>query len=461
MIDAARKDMARPTRRFVRSAAATVLVVAGLTVVAGFTEAVPAAEPMPPEAVATESLWRHVRGSEQIRDTRQVAPDWHEADGGRLTLRSGISDTPSWSWATIPAPAGGWDLTRRAAVEATIVNRGASAVEVALWVVGERGMDASGDFHKLAPGESRPFSCTLRPRFPDGTPALDPRWISGVRVMLTRPPADTTLDVTSLVATGDAPPWQPIDGRLEPPPIEEGAPAAGRRVRRRLSSGADTGLHHLLYLPIDWRPGRRYPVVVEYPGNVHFVPGCYSTGLPDQCVIGYGMSRGEGTIWLSMPFVDRGRTAIVENGWGDPDDTADYCVDVVEDVCARFGGDRDRVVLTGFSRGAIACGYIGLGNDRIAALWRGFHVCQHFDGDGWGGADMAGAVGRARRFRGRSVFHTDNPEERVRPVTEALGVPSIFVASGLGGHATAMFLDDRPSTQSLRRWYGELTEAKP
>lgn len=438
----------------VRSAEAVVLAVAGATV------GLPAAEPTP-DRIPAESLWPHVQGTGQLGDTRQVTPEWHEADGGRLTLRSGTSDTPSWSWATIPAPAGGWDLTRRASVEATIVNRGPAVVEVAVWVVGERGMDASGDFHKLSPGERTTFSCTLRPRFPDGTAALDPRRISGVRVMLTRPPAATTLDVTSLVATGDAPPWQPTDGRLEPPPIEEGVPGPGRRVRRRLSSDAGTGIQHLLYLPVDWRPGGRYPVVVEYPGNIHFVPGCYSTGLPDQCAIGFGMSRGAGTIWLSMPFVDRGRSAIAENGWGDPDDTADYCVDVVEDVCARFGGDRDRLVLTGFSRGAIACGYIGLRNESIAALWRGFHVCQHYDGDGWGAADMAGAVERARRFRGRSVFHTDNPEERVRPVTEALGVPSIFVASGLGGHATAMFLDDRPSTVSLRRWYAELTDAKP
>ena len=279
--------------------------------------------------------------------------------------------------------------------------------------------------------------------------------------MLTRPPAATTLDVSALVATGDVPPWQPIEGRLELPPVEEGLPAPGRRVRRRLAGDEGTGIHHLLYLPVDWRPDGRYPVIVEYPGNIHFVPGCYSTGLPDQCGIGYGMSRGAGAIWLSMPFVDRTRGAIAEDGWGDPDDTAAYCIDVVDDVGARFGGDHDRLVLTGFSRGGIACGYIGLRNDRIAALWQGFHVCQHFDGDGWRGADMAGAVDRARRFRGRSVFHTDNPEERVRPVTESLGVPSIFVTSGLGGHATAMFLDDRPSTQRLRRWYAALSGPAP
>ena len=65
------------------------------------------------------------------------------------------------------------------------------------------------------------------------------------------------------------------------------------------------------------------------------------------------------------------------------------------EVCDNFGGDRDDVVLTGFSRGAIACGYIGLRNDHVAALWKGFHACQHYDGAGWNGATMEGAMKRA------------------------------------------------------------------
>ena len=54
------------------------------------------------------------------------------------------------------------------------------------------------------------------------------------------------------------------------------------------------------------------------------------------------------------------------------------------------------------------------------------------------------------------MFHTDNPEEKVRPVTDAMGVPTTFVRSGLGAHSTAMFLDDRESTLQLRRWFAEL-----
>ena len=87
-----------------------------------------------------------------------------------------------------------------------------------------------------------------------------------------------------------------------------------------------------------------------------------------------------------MPFLDRDTGKIAENGWGNADDTADYVMRMVAEVCAKFGGDRENVVLTGFSRGAIACGYIGLRNDRIAALWKGFHACQHSDGAAWNGA---------------------------------------------------------------------------
>ena len=212
-----------------------------------------------------------------------------------------------------------------------------------------------------------------------------------------------------------------------------------------------------MYLPRDWEPGDAYPLIIEYPGNIFFTPSCYSTGLPDQCAIGYGMTKGTGAIWVSLPFIDRAAGTIAENGWGNPADTADYAVDVVEQMGDSFGGDRRNVVLTGFSRGAIACGFIGLRNDRIASLWQAFHLCQHFDGDGWRGATMESAIGRAGRFRGVSVFHTDNSEEKVRPVTEAMNVPTTFVQSGLGAHSTAMFLDDRDSTKALRRWFIDVT----
>jgi hypothetical protein len=54
------------------------------------------------------------------------------------------------------------------------------------------------------------------------------------------------------------------------------------------------------------------------------------------------------------------------------------------------------------------------------------------------------------------VFHTDNAAAKFQPLMDAMGVPATFVQSGLGAHATAMFLDDRPSTRQLRAWYRDL-----
>lgn len=394
-----------------------------------------------------------------LDDVRDATAAWAPGVAGRLVLEG--TTKRSHAWATIPAPAGGFDLGRRAAVEADVVNRGAAAVEAQLWVVADRGWESVGDFARLEPGAARTFSCRLRETFPDGTPKLDPARITGVRLILVRPPVGAVVELSGLRATGVAAPFVRPAGRIETPPVEEGPPAAGRRVRHRLAIDAGTRIHALLHLPDDWVAGRErpFPVIVECPGNIFFVAGCYSTGRPEQCAIGHGMARGRGAIWVSVPFVDRDAGEIVENGWGDPDDSADYLADVVADVCDRFGGDRRNVVLTGFSRGAIACGFIGLRNDRVAAVWKGFHLCQHFDGDGWNGATLAGAIERARRFRGAAVFHTDNDAAAVRPVTDALGVPTTFVSSGLGAHAVAMFLDDRESTRRLRAWFADLVSS--
>ena len=71
---------------------------------------------------------------------------------------------------------------------------------------------------------------------------------------------------------------------------------------------------------------------------------------------------------------------------------------------------------------------------------------------------MEDAVERAKRFQGEAIFQTDNRLEKYRPVVEATdpGVRWTWAESGLGFHATAMFLDDRPSTVQLRRWYRDL-----
>ena len=47
-----------------------------------------------------------------------------------------------------------------------------------------------------------------------------------------------------------------------------------------------------------------------------------------------------------------------------------------------------------------------------------------------------------------------------RRVTDAMRASVTYAESGLGAHATAMFLDDRPSTLRLRHWFAELVGSK-
>jgi hypothetical protein len=422
-------------------------------------------------ADTADSLTRHLHGPGDLGELRDLRAEWNS---GELTLS--VSKADLYAWAVIPAPKGGWELARRAAVTAEITNTGSVPAGVLFWVVGAQGWDAVVDTATLAPLEKRTFSCDLRGVFPDRTPKLNPAGVRGVQIMLaeaaSRPakPGDggkpdtyltgritkpLTVKVRALTARGEAPEWERPVGRIDVPAVEDTGPAPGKRVRYRLARDAGNGIYSVLNLPEDWRPGKTFPLIVEYPGNLFYGASCYSTGLPDQCVIGYGMSKGRGAICLGVPFVDRAAGKMAESGWGSADDTADYVMQMVEEVCNRFGGERENVVLTGFSRGAIACGYIGLRNDRIAALWKGFHACQHYDGLQWNRANE-GVMERAARFQGGAVFQTDNSQEKYQSVVDAMHTKVTWVQSGLNAHATAMFLDDRPSTRRLRDWFWQL-----
>lgn len=422
-------------------------------------------------AETADSLTQHLHTPRDLGELRDLQAEWNS---GVLTLSTPKAEL--YAWAVVPAPKGGWDLARRATITAEITNTSSAPVGVLFWVLGDHGWDAVLDTAPLAPQEKQTFSCNLRSAFPDGTPKLNPAGVKGVQIMLaetlTRPAKigsggktepylaaritkPLSVSVRDLEARGQAPVWERPAGRLEVPDIEDTAAAPGKRVRYRLARDADNGIYSVLNLPEDWRPGKTFPVIVEYPGNLFYGVHCYSSGLPDQCVIGYGMSQGQGAICLGVPFVDRAASKMAENGWGSPEDTAEYVVQMVDEVCTKFGGERENVVLTGFSRGAIACGYIGLRNDRIAALWKGFHACQHYDGLQWNRANE-GVMERAARFKGRAVFQTDNAPEKYHPVMEGMNTTVTWAQSGLNAHATAMFLDDRASTLQLRSWFWQL-----
>lgn len=155
---------------------------------------------------------------------------------------------------------------------------------------------------------------------------------------------------------------------LQNPPIAEGTPAPGRMVLQKLPGSS---VAHALYLPSDWAPGRRFPVLIEYRGNNATVRG--------GGALGYGLSGGVGFIWTVLPFVSEDHQTDLDKWWGDVDATVAYAKAAVPQICAQWGGDSARVVLVGHSRGAIACNYIGLHDAEIAKLWRGMIAVSHYD----------------------------------------------------------------------------------
>lgn len=199
---------------------------------------------------------------------------------------------------------------------------------------------------------------------------------------------------------------------LVTPPMTADAPTAGKRVRQVAPEYAGTDVYHTLYLPRDWRPGAKYPVIVEYTGN-KYPPGKGSGAVKDAN-LGYGMSGGKDFIWVVMPYVQVGLKENAVTWWGDRQATIGYCKKNLPRICEEFGGDSENVILCGFSRGAIACGYIGLADDEIAALWKGFFAHDHFDGHrNWGypESDRASALTRLARLNGRAVFACGNANE--------------------------------------------------
>ena len=186
------------------------------------------------------------------------------------------------------------------------------------------------------------------------------------------------------------------------PALSDGKPGAGKRVREILDGYQDWDLGHVVYLPTDWEPKGHYPVIVEYPGNGGYRNklGDESTGRVEDCKLGYGISSGQDFIWVCLPFVDPLTRSHSLKWWGDADATAAYCRQAVRHVCQTYGGDSSSVVLTGFSRGAIACGYIGLRDDETARLWRAMVIHSHYDGvRKWGYPDDDAESARRRWAR--------------------------------------------------------------
>ena len=226
-------------------------------------------------------------------------------------------------------------------------------------------------------------------------------------------------------------------GDLITPTMIEDLPGPGKRVRQVAPEYKGTSVYHSLYLPTDWQKGKAYPVLVEYTGNKF--PACGSTGEVNGANLGYGLSGGEGFIWVSMPYIQKDKKENTVTWWGDRQATIDYCKENLPRICKEFGGDLENLFICGFSRGAIACSYIGLADDEIASLWKGMIAHDHFDGQkkwGYPQSDRASALERLARLKARSVLVCGNANDYLKehlklgdftflpvPVTKIFDIP--------------------------------------
>lgn len=242
---------------------------------------------------------------------------------------------------------------------------------------------------------------------------------------------------------------------LTVPEVTEGTPSPGVRVRQFNKDYVGSKVYHTLYLPTDWKPGRKYPVIVEYAGNKWRT----SLGTVEGSSLGYGITGGKSVIWICMPYVNQQKMRNQETWWGDVGATVRYCKHTVKRICDEYGGDEDNVFIAGFSRGAIACNFIGLHDDEIAALWRGFICHSHYDGVrewNYANSDRVAAAERLKRLRKRPQFisHENSVEATQSYLSEACPTGNFtFVALKGVPHTDTWVLQNRPERTALREWF--------
>jgi hypothetical protein len=250
---------------------------------------------------------------------------------------------------------------------------------------------------------------------------------------------------------------------LSVPELSDGTPGAGKRLRLELFEGTPPVI---LYLPTDWTPEKMLPVIIELAGNGNFNNsyGDTSSGLPEGSKLGYGLSGGKGFIWACVPFLNEAGNKTAITWWGDapsyrPDSTVSFLKRAVPSLCERFSGDPQRVILCGFSRGAIATNAIGLHDDEISKLWRGFVCFSHYDGVStrwpFSGADSVSARQRLARLKSRpQLICSESPLAGVRRHLENSGVTGdfTFLETGFRNHNDAWVLRPCPARESAREW---------
>lgn len=262
-----------------------------------------------------------------------------------------------------------------------------------------------------------------------------------------------------MASINDLPDIRDIEPDLFVPSMTVGKPEPGKRVEQVLPEYEGTEVYHTLYLPGDWQDGKKYPVIVEYAGNGGYKNqyGDICTGKVEDCNLGYGISGGKGFIWLCLPYVSENNKENQILWWGDAEATVQYCKKTVHQICSEYGGDPSALIITGFSRGAMACNYIGLRDDEIASLWLAFIVHSHYDGvPGVGYPENSESImKRLERLKGRPQFIShEGSTSKTQAYLKSTGIKGDFTFVDLPyrNHTDSWVLRDIPERKILREW---------
>ena len=393
------------------------------------------------------------------------------AKGDALSVRSDVSQAQAQATVQFDVPATMRDLSKWGFVEIDIENAGDKPLRFSFWALSGNGWGGASTWSTspdllhvptadkpkaagvevLAPKERRTLQIDLHACYPNPdasgrfyTAAINPASVRWLKLVINDLSSKPAVLVHGIKVTGVAPKEEREHFKhILVPDIERGAPAAGKRVYQKLPGWENTKVEHVLTLPKEWKPGAKFPIIVEYTGNVFYHKWCHSTGFTDQGNMAYGLSRGENFILLNLPFVSTDGRQEEPNGWGSIEKTEDYCLQALKFVSENYGGDTNLVFYTGFSRGELAMNYLALRDDRIAALWRGFigsdpavPSAKKFHGDpGWNKC-AAGWDERGARLQGRPFFSQH---------------PSYGAV-----HVDVEYLEDSPSTVKARAWLQEI-----
>lgn len=176
-----------------------------------------------------------------------------------------------------------------------------------------------------------------------------------------------------------------------------------------------TNVHHLISLPENYNGSKKWPVIFELTGNKWE----FGNGTVEEAHFGLSISLKRDFIVVVLPYIAKGGKCNQSLWWGDIELTVSYIKEIVPFLEEKYRIDKKNLFLCGFSRGSIGVSFLGLYDDEIASIWKGFISHDHFDGfkewnTDWGRPlkfYRENAIRRLKRLNGRHWYVSYNIDQ--------------------------------------------------